>query len=252
MSADAGYTNHELEMERTKTANDHEYQSANTQLRQSLSGYTTSETKNQAKLNEAQSKISQHMKTCGGAMVDLQRKSPDLHSAVAKELRIHGNGVCKLLSRVAESFSKVDAYETLATSLKTKDGNIKLEITAKRNELTRLKVAYESMCAAYDKQKQAHSAIVTRACAYDTFLQNIGDSQALESSLGIRLSRSCSLEDATADAEPVAKRSVADSYDSAQAGGLSLNQGTVVIGDIAADASVGNNVGNNVDASTAA
>ena len=134
------------------------------------------------------------------------------------------------------------AYEGLATSFKTKDDEVKLEITAKRNELTRLKIEYEAMCAAYDKQKKADSEIVTRACAYATFLQHIGDSQALESSLGVRLSRSCSLEDAT-DAEPVSKRT-----NSAQAGSLSVNHDTVVIEDIAADA----NVGNNVDASTAA
>ena len=74
MPDNAGYTNHEMELERTKAANDHEYQRANTQLRQSLAGFTTSETKNLGKLNEARSKIAQHMKSCGGAMVDLHGK----------------------------------------------------------------------------------------------------------------------------------------------------------------------------------
>ena len=192
MSADAGYTNHEMELERTKTANDQEYQRAKTQLCQSLAGYTTSETKNLGKLNEAQRELALHMKSCGVAMMTLHGKSPDLHDVVVKELREHGRGVCKILQRVAESFVKVGECERLATSLKARGDAVKLEIVTKRNELSRLKADHEAMVASYDKQKKAHSKIVTRACAYDTFLQNIGNHQALESSLGVRLSRSCS------------------------------------------------------------
>ena len=208
MSADATYTNHEMELERTKAANDHEYQRANTLLCQSLAGYTTSETRNLGKLNEAQREITLHMKSCGDAMMTLHGKSPDLHDVVAKELREHehGRGVCKILQRVAESFVKVGECQRLATSLKARDDAVKLDIVTKRNELSRLKADHEAMVASYDKQKKAHSEIVTRACAYDTFLQNLGNSQALESSLGVRLSRSVSVEDATASAEPVPKR----------------------------------------------
>ena len=105
--------------------------------------------------------------------------------------------------------------ESLATPLKARDDAVKLDIAAKINELSRLKADHEAMIASYDKQKKAHSEIVTRACAYDTFLQNIGNHQALESSLCVRLrlSRSCSLEDATAAAEPVPKRTNADRAD---------------------------------------
>ena len=93
MPDNAGYTNHEMELERTEAANDLEYQRANTLLCQSLAGYNTSQTRNLGKLNEARRELALHMKSCGVAMLILHGKSPDLHDAVANELRVHGRGV---------------------------------------------------------------------------------------------------------------------------------------------------------------